>query len=206
MPDAPTATYVVKNENGNELLTVANVLAEVRQEGCATATSNLLTVADSTVLYPGMGVCCYQVPEGTYIVAIKDATTVVMSALASGTGEGIIGIFKGFNFVTISKSADRGYWRNNVSSTSAWDFKTSAAAHPNPQQINGPFALVPKTFEPFLGAPLTFDVFKDDACATNPTLRTKTEHWSFWTLVCTGGHISVVPFDPEHSLHLKSLP
>lgn len=205
MPD-PTATYVVTNDNGNVLRTIINVLAEVRQTGCATATSNLLTVADSTVLYPGMGVCCYQVPEGTYIVAIKDATHVVMSAAASGTTTGLVVCFKGFVLVPVSKNADRGTWRNTISGTTEWQFQQSNALHANPTQLNGPWTIVPATFESFLGAPLTYTIHKSDELDASPTLRTKTEPWSFWILVSTGGHISIIPFDPEHSLHLKSLP
>jgi len=205
MPNAPTATYEVKNDNGTVLRTIPQVLADVRQTGCATASSNLLTVADSTVLYVGMAVCCFDVPAGTYIVAIKDATHVVMSANATGTVTGLVAIFKGFNVVTRSVTADRGTWRNTISGTTQWDFKSSAAAHANPMQLNGPWTIVPASFDGFLGAPLSYTVHMSDELLTTPALRTKTEPWSFWILVSTGGHISVVPFDPEHSLHLKSL-
>ena len=203
MPD-PTATYQVKNENGNILREIPLVLAEVRQSGCATATSNLLTVTDSTVLYVGMGVCCLDVTEGTYIVAIKDATTVVLSAVATGTTTGLVACFKGFNFVTISKTADRGWWRNTVSGTTAWQFLNTAASLVTPEAITGAFNIVPATFGT-LGGPVTYTIHKSDELADTPTLRVKNESWSFWTLVSTGGFISVVPFDPEHSLHLKEL-
>lgn len=206
MPDAPTATYVVTNENGNVLRTIPNVLADVRQTGCATTSSTLLTVADSTVLYPGMGVYCHEVPAGTFIAAIKDATTVVLSAPAAGTEAGIIAIFKGFQLVTKSVTADRGTWRNTISGTTAWDFKQTSALHPNPMQLNGPWTIVPATFEGTTGAPLTYTIHMSDELATSPALRTKTEPWSFWVLVSTGGHLSIIPFDPEQSLHLKSLP
>ncbi len=205
MPDPTTVTYVVTNDSGNELRTIPNVLAEVRQSGCAVDTTNIMTVTDSSPLFVGMGVCCLNVPEGTYITAINSETEVTLSEEGTGTSGSVMACFKGFNFVTISKSADRGWWRNTVSGTTAWDFKTSNAAHVNPMQINGPFALVPKTFDGFTGGPITYDVHKDDSLAAEPSLRTKTEHWSFWTLVSTGGHISVIPFDPEHSLHLKAL-
>lgn len=196
MPD-PTATYQVKNENGNVVREIPLVLAEVRQTGCATATSNLLTVTDIAVLYVGMGVCCHQVPEGTYIQAIKDATTVVLSAEATGATTGLVACFKGFNFVTISKSADRGWWRNTVSGTTSWPLPNGHL------EVNGAFNIVPSTFS--LGVPSAYTVHKDDSLADTPTLRVKNETWGFWTLVSTGGHISVIPFEPEHSLHLKEL-
>lgn len=200
----PTAIYQVKNENGNVLREIPLVLAEVRQTGCATSTSTLLTVASIVDLYVGMGVCCHQVVQGTYIVAIKDATTVVLSAAATGTTTGLVVCFKGFNFVTISKSADRGWWRNTVNGTTSFAFLNTSASQVTPTSINGSFNLVPNTFGS-LGGPTGYEVFKSDELSATPTLRTKTENWSFWTLVSTGGHISVIPFDPEHSLHLKEI-
>lgn len=199
-----TATYQVKNENGTVLREIPLVLGEVRQSGCATATSTLLTVTDSSGLYVGMAVCCYQVPEGTYIMAIKDGTSVVLSQAATGTATGLTVCFKGFNFVAISKEADRGWWRNLVSGTTGWQFLNTAASLSTPTALNGPWTVVPKTFGS-LGGPVTYDVHKSDELSDTPELRTKTEHWSFWTLVSTGGHISLVPFDPEHSLHLKEI-
>ena len=202
----PTAIYQVKNENGNVLREIPLVLSEVRQTGCATATSVLLTVTSITDLYVGMGVCCHQVPEGTYIAAFKDATTVVLSAAATGTTTGLVACFKGFNFVTISKSADRGWWRNTISGTHAFQFgnNTSTVVTVGPAALNGAFNLVPNAYGA-VGAPTGYEVFKSDELSATPTLRTKTENWSFWTLVSTGGHISVIPFDPEHSLHLKEI-
>ncbi len=206
MPDdAPTATYVVTNEDGNILRTIPLVLGEVRQSGCETSGDDILLVEDSSELYPGMGVYGYQIPAGTFILAIKNATEVVLSQDAAGTTAGLVVCFKGYVSEPVSKAADRGWWRNLIYGTTSWDFKTSVAAHANPTVLNGPWTIVPKTFEPFLGAPLTYDVHKGDDLAAEPELRTKTEHWSFWMLVSTGGHISTVPFSPDHSLHLKEL-
>lgn len=201
----PTATYQVKNDSGTVLREIPLVLEEVRQTACGTtATSALLTVDDSTVLFVGMGVCCLNVPEGAYIQAIKNATQVVMSEVATGTDSGLTVCFKGFNFVTVSRSADRGWWRNLVSGTTSWSFLNTAASLVTPTALNGPWTIVPKTFGS-LGGPVTYDVAKSDELDETPELRTKTENWSFWVLVSTGGFISIVPFDPDHSLHLKQL-
>lgn len=211
-----TATFAVKDDNARTLREVPLVLSEVRQTGCATATSTLLTVTDSTVLYPCMQVCCLDVPEGTYIVAIKDTTHVVLSAAAVGTTTGLTAIFKGQNWVAVSKSADRGWWRNLISSGGAnlvpLSTNTGLSARTDGFLSDSGLALIPEfelpaTSDPNKGLAIlkTLTVIADDTMDSSPALRTKTEHWSFWTFVSTGGHVSIVPFDPEHSVCLKEL-
>ena len=219
---ATTATYEVKDDNGRTLREVPGVLAEVRQTGCATATSSLLTVSDSTVLFPGMQVCCMDVPEGTYILAIKDTTHVVLSAAAVATTSGLVAIFKGMNWVAISKSGDRGFWRNLINSGTANLLPLSLRTGSAGGRIDGflsdaSIAVVPTyaTAQAASGGTLAdnrgymeitaLEIIKDDTLNASPTLRTKTEHWSFWIFVSTAGHVSMVPFDPEHSVCLKEL-
>jgi len=216
-----TATYQVKDDNGRTLREVPGVLAEVRQTGCeVTNDSQVMLVEDSTVLYPGMQVCCQDVAEGTYILAIKDGTHVILSAAATNSVSNLVGIFKGMNWVAISKTADRGWWRNLISNGGAnvlplrANFGAGGSGLAEGAIGDTAISVVP-AFSVTAGTDnqdprgtivLTgLDVVKDDTLASSPTLRTKTEHWSFWSFVSTGGHVSVVPFDPEHSVCLKEL-
>ena len=210
-----TATFEVRDDNGRVVREIPNVLSEVRLTACSVSNgSRVMTVDTTEGLYPCMQVCCVEVTEGAYILAIKSSTQIVVSVAATNTASGLTAIFKGQNWIAISKTADRGWWRNliNNGGGNSLSIRTNFGVGLTGQLDNTladtAISVVP-TFSVSggsgAGVLTALDVVTDDTLQANPSLRTKTEHWSFWTFVSTGGHVSMVPFDPEHSLCLQKL-
>lgn len=210
-PATPTVVYRQCDEMGREVRTFAGVLANERQTACQVAASDEMVVADSSVLWPGMAVCCFGVAEGTYIIAIKDDTHVILSTDATETATGLTAIFKAFNPCPVSRTGDRGWWRNIISgaanSLPLWTLPGSAGITPPGTLSDKGVALIP-AYTPGSG-PAGYvqmtgvTVKKSDELEDTPTLRVKNESWGFWTLVCKGGHVSYGPFDPDLDIAFK---
>ena len=211
-PATPTVVYCQRDEMGREVRTFAGVLANERQTACQVAASDEMVVADSSVLWPGMAVCCFGVAEGTYIIAIKDDTHVILSTDATETATGLTAIFKAFNPCPVSRAGDRGWWRNIISgaanSVPFYGASATGALTPGGTLSDKGIALIP-SFTPASGnyqglLKITgMTVKKSDELEDTPALRVKNESWGFWTLVCKGGHISYGPFDPDLDMAFK---
>jgi len=211
-----TATYLYKDGNGRTLQSVPGVLAPIALSGgVTTSASHIITVASTAGLYPGMSVQMANVPRGAFIHTIVDDTHVQLwasawnastgvwttsaaNAQASSSASGLSGQASGVAWVPVMDFQALGTWRNT--------FRTPSTGVTYALQTNPPFAVVPTTGISGGGITYTaFDTVRSDEVQTTPLKRHEGAPHGFWVLVSTGGFISIVPADAEHSLCVGSL-
>jgi hypothetical protein len=204
------AKYLLKDNNGRTLATLPGVLDPVALTGVETSSgSNLVTVASTTGLYAGMAVSIPNIPAGAFIHAVKSATVIELwasswdatngvfttsaaNANASATATDMLGSAQGFNArCRVSEFYARGTWRNTFR---AQGFMAVSFGNTDPI----PWTTVPT----YSGTTLSSVTARssDEVLAT-PVKRHNGEPWSFYIVVHTSGHQSVLPADPEQTLH-----
>lgn len=115
--------------------TVTNVLEPVELEAAAvTSGSNVITVAEASVVYPGQPISCFGLPLGTFVHSVRKSTgsptqltlwasvfdlttgawtTSAANANATASASGITAVVSGFCPLTIvSLAYAMGMWRN----------------------------------------------------------------------------------------------
>ena len=218
------AKYLLKDDNGRTLATLPNVLDPVPLAGVeTTSSSNLVTVTSTTGLYAGMAVSIPNIPGGAFIHAVKSATIIELwasawnattgvfttsaaNAQATAAGSDLVGSAQGFNpRCRVSEFYARGTWRNLHASNSHGGqiVGPSGFELTTGQQFGSGVAIVPSTGAVSSGVYVqtAASIAVSDALAATPMKRHNGEPWSFYILVHTGGHQSVVPADPEQTLH-----
>ena len=202
------AKYNVFSGDKRDISTKEGVLDPVSLTGVATTSgSHLVTVASITGLHPGMPVRIPGIPFGSFIHAIKDATTLELmcstfsaagvwttnttNAQATGSATGLLGRAMGFDInCIVSQAYARGPWRNIIRATGA----NAVGVTP----VSGlPYALVP-TYSVSGGASTLTAItpyLGDDLNAT-PTRRHTGEQWGLRPFVHTSGHLSFADAEP----------
>jgi hypothetical protein len=219
------ATYLLKDANGTTLATLPSVLEPVSLTGVATnvtsGTENQVTVASTTGLFPGMPVSIPNIPEGSFIHAIRSATVIELyrsawdvttgvftssaaNANATAAASGLLGQAHGFDpRCLIAAMYARGTWRNKHKGNTPL-FTASVGGTPQSQITLTPgAALIPTTHTVTTGyATMTAgEIRLTDEMAATPLKRHNGEVWACRYVVHTGGHVSIVPADPSYTLH-----
>jgi hypothetical protein len=218
------ATYLLKDANGTTLSTLPSVLEPVSLTGVATnvtiGTENQVTVASTTGLFPGMPVSIPNIPEGSFIHAIRSATVIELyrsawnattgvfttsaaNANATAAASGLLGLAHGFDpRCLIAAMYARGTWRNKHKGDSKMFF-VNPSGFSVVQGITPGAALIPTTFTYASGtASMTAGQMRvSDELEATPLKRHNGEMWACRYVVHTGGHVSVVPADPSYTLH-----
>lgn len=229
----PTATYKVKDANGRELASLGSVLAPVALAGVSTTSgSNIVTVTDTTGLYPGMPVAIPNIPLGAFIHAVKDSTTfevwLSVFSLSAGTwstsaananatdnGSSLIGHAFGYhpNCIIASVYA-MGTWRNIHDSTgygypfSLWIANsTEGAAKCYQTGFGKGLAVFPSagTVASGVYTPTSYELIKSDTHAATPLKRHNGEIWGVRPFVHTSGFVSHIDANPEHKVALSAI-
>lgn len=210
-------------QNTREVHTIPGVLAPVTlTAGATTATSNLITVASTAGVYPGMAVACPHVPAGAFVAAVVSATVLELAlsvfnrttgvwsttganANASTTATGLTVMAFGYHpFCIVEQSVPLGVWRNEIRNSSmTLPTQNSIAAGGSillsgPAVLQVPALLTSAQVDMDVAAPFvstvtpTYDV-KDDTCATTPLKRHNAEPWGVRIVVSTGGQMNHFP-------------
>lgn len=218
------AEYKYYDANGTER-TISNVLDPVPLTDYVTASgSNLIAVASTVGIFPGMAIKGTKIPLGAFVHSIKSATVLELwaSAWDAATGafttsaanaeasdtdadSGNLAYALGFDpTLTVTKWYATGKWRNLHSSNSygarAYDVDAN-----NPPGDWQPFGLgiatVPEGTA--VGAaplshfiPSTIAVRTSDTLAATPLKRDNGEPWDYYILVSSLGHQSKVQARP----------
>lgn len=219
----PTATYIYYDENGEER-SIVEVLDPVALTGVGTTSgSNLITVASTSGVYPGMAMACPNIPPGAFVHAVKSATVLELAASAfnrstgvwSTTGananatasdSGLLARALGFCPFTIVELAHAmGMWRNlhSAATNNGLGFfgsllDESVASTPYGRGV----AMVPNagsfTSGEYKASGADFRV--SDALAATPLKRHNGELWGVYLFVSTAGHLSRVPATPGREI------
>lgn len=196
--------YKIFDADGREVMEQIEVLDPVSLTGVETSSgSNLVTVASTASLHPGMPVRIPNIPLGAWIHAIKSSTVIELyasvyaagawttsaaNANASATATGMLGRALGYDpECLIALTHARGPWRNIIRATSPMFSGTTTGT-------NGlPYALVPTYNVSGGSATLTaLTQYLGDDLSASPTRRHTGEVWSVRPFVHTGGHITHV--------------
>ena len=200
------ATYKEINETGTVLWTASGVLDPVALSGVSTTSgSNLLTVASTTGVFPGMAIKCSTIPLGSFVHAVKNSTTLELYCTArDGTTGAITTTATAANATATASSMTahalgfdpnciiagvyvNGTWRNIIRGYEVAKDSPSAVAYGTQ-----PFSSAPT----YSGAPpalASLALFKSDELSSNPLKRDNSEWYSYHILVCTNGHQIKVP-------------
>lgn len=229
----PTATYKIKDVNGRELASLASVLAPVELTALSTTSaSNIITVASTTGLYPGMPVAIPNVPVGAFIHTVRNATTFEVwlstfnlttgvwstsaaNANATANGSSLVGHAFGYhpNCIIASVYA-MGTWRNLHDTTShgfppttSITTMTEGSAKYYQQGFGKGLAVFPTagTVASGIYTPTAFELLKSDVHATTPLKRHNGEIWGVRPFVHTSGFVSHVSANPEHHIALSAI-
>jgi len=209
-----TATYAYKNKS-RLLQTIPGVLTPVVLADLeTTSNSPIITISDTTGLFPGMAIHAPNIPRGAFIHAVLSSTqlelwasnfdrsTGVLStssdnAKATASASGLTGHASGINMVPVTDIYALGTWTNSFlngigygigtySDTKMWGIV--------PGGVSGGVYTDPTR------------IAMSDELRDEPNLRRhNAEPWGFWTLVSTGGFISSVPANEQCSLCLVSI-
>lgn len=211
------ATYLLKDSNGVTLATLPGVLDNVPLTGVSTnttsGTANIITVASTVGLFPGMPVSIPNVPSGALIHAIRSATQIELyrsawdatngvfttsgaNANATAVGTDLVGVAHGFDpRCLVAQTYAQGVWRNLTNGGAANNaYGQGVATVPTSVSIGtGQMygIMYPATASPRLS----------DTLAEIPLKRHNGEPWSCRMVVHTGGHLSTVPANPEYTMH-----
>lgn len=207
---------------------VIGVLAPVALTGVeTTATSNVITVDDTTGVYPGMSIFCPFIPYGSFVHAISgndlhlyasvfDQTTGVWTtsadnAQASDSDTGLGAHAEGFNPVPVTHFYALGTWRNLTRSSVATPIAaggTSGTIALANGYLNIPGVVTDLDSSANIGTgafSITPTLTPSDDAAATPLRRHMGEPWSVWVFVSTGGLISIFPASNEYSVLLSSV-
>ncbi len=215
------ARYTIKDDSGSLLSELLGVLAPVVLAGVGTTTgSNILTVTSTVNVFPGMAIKAPNIPQGAFVHAVKSGTelelwatswnpttgvgtTSAENAQATADGEEMSGMALGFDPLTqVSKCYYRGTWRNTIRSQAAVPVYPSDSFEPSsPGSVQIPAYLTKLTSDTtvtdtFALTP-TATILSDEVSAA-PVKRHNGEHWGIYIVVCTGGHQTLVPANPDH--------
>lgn len=219
------ASYLLKDSNGSTIATLPGVLDVVALTGVATnvtsGTENQVTVASTTGLYPGMPVSIPNIPDGSFIHAIRSSTVIELyrsawnattgvfttsgaNAAATAAASGLLGQANGFDpRCLVTQIYARGAWRNKHKGNTPL-FTASVGGTPQSQITLTPgAALIPTTHTVTTGyATMTAgEIRLTDELATTPLKRHNGESWACRLVVHSGGHLSTVPADPDYTFH-----
>lgn len=220
-----SADYKEYDESGRLVSTIKSVIDSVALTGVETSSgSNLITVASTTGVYPGMPIACPNIPPGSFVHAVKSATvlelwcsvfnlttgvasTIAANANATATATGLLARALGFCPRTIVALAYfEGAWRNIHS------FATNIGAmvgNVSPSLTDGTSSYARAGFGPGMAVMPTagslssgvltisaVEYLKSDHLAATPLKRHNGEVWGVHVLTSTGGQQSKVPARP----------
>jgi hypothetical protein len=222
------ATYLLKDSNGTTIATLPGVLDVVALTGVATnvtsGTENQVTVASTTGLYPGMPVSIPNIPQGSFIHAIRSATVIELyrtawnattgefttsaaNANATAAASGLLGHAHGFDArCLVTQFYARGTWRNTHNSISKGGQNAYVDSYEElnqGHQYGLGVAITPTSGTYSAGALLMtgHTVHLSDTLAATPLKRHNGEPWACRLVVHSGGHLSTVPADPDYTFH-----
>lgn len=208
-----TALFEIRDRSGRLLRSVPNVLAPVALTGVSTTSaSNILTVASTTGIYPGMGVNAPNIPNTAFVHAVKSATeldlwasafnattgvwtTSAANAQATANGSSMLA-YAGGGAVEVTKWYAEGNWRNI--------FRGTAGGVPGTTAPPGYVPMVTHTLNN--GGSSTWTLYpnsilyatSDDYAAT-PLKRHEGVPRSVWILISTGGFRTTHLINPGDS-------
>ena len=231
----PTATYKLKDNNGRELCSIPSVLAPVALSGVATDASsnkNLVTVASTANLFPGMPVAIPGMPFGCFIHSILSSTQIELwrsefnratgvwttsaaNADATKTATGQTGYAYGYHPACVIELAyAMGMWRNLHSSDTAggasWIIGNAGENLSHDAYGEG-VAIVPTTGTVIGGGQgglyimTAGDVRTSDTLAATPLKRHNGELHGLRPFVHTSGLLSHIAANPQHHVFLSSI-
>jgi hypothetical protein len=207
--------------------TVASVLDPLTLTGVGvTATSNVITVAEASVVFPGQPISCFGIPLGAFVHSIKrttgspteltlwassfNLTTGVWStsaananAIAGSTASNISAVVSGFcPFTIVSLAYAMGMWRNLHSFESKLFSYTAGVTNVAGASGGLGISIVPTTTTVASGlASMTAArVATTDALDAVPLKRHNGELHGAYILVSSLGHKSVVQALPGREL------
>lgn len=220
-------TYTIKNRQGQTLDTKASVLGVVTLANVATTSGSAeVTCTSTSGCFPFMAVSIPNVPEGCFVVSVKNSTTLVLgrsvytsgawttstaNAQATATASSLTGYAYGFHpHCVIEKDFAKGMWRNvHYTSTSGGSFWVSTST--TEMVNNNPFgigvAMVPTTgsFTNGMYTTTAADFRVSDTLSASPAKRHNGEKWGYYPFVHTGGVLSSCPADESLFINCSSL-
>lgn len=209
--------YAIRDRSGQLLRTVPNVLDHVELTSVSvTSGSNIVTVASTTGLYPGMALRVANLPRGSFIHAIKSNTeievycstfnastgvwtTSAANAQATASASSMKGYAMGFSPVPVTEWYAEGNWRNimRAGTANGPPSNTNSSLSDGAAQVIvhgwGPgFRLLPTagTVATGIYTPTTYEAIKDDTLQATPVKRHEGVPRGVWMLVSAGGHIT----------------
>lgn len=219
-------TYTISDRDATVITEVPLVLAPVALTGVETTSAdNLVTVASTTGLFPGMAVAIPNIPAGAFIHAVKDSTTIELlrsvyasgawttvaaNANATASDTGLTGHAYGYHFACIIEQAyAMGMWRNLHGSRAIVQTQVGSATPEiryNDMYGRG-VAVVPTAFTVNATGLVgnAGDVRTSDDLAASPAKRHNGEVWGVRPFVQTGGALSHVPARPDWSVVLSEI-
>jgi len=219
-------TYSITDRDGRQICTVPLVLAPVELSGLETSSGqNIVTVASTANLYPGMPVAFPNIPAGAFIHSIKDSTTIELmrsvftagawststaNAQATASAAGMTGHAYGYHHAChIELAYAMGMWRNlhssntNNGSPSILGALGESVAH---QTFGIGVALVPTAgaWGSGLYGATNADIRVSDTLAATPAKRDNGERWGYRPFVQTAGAVSNISARPDWSVVLTN--
>lgn len=209
------ATYTIRDRTGRLLRTVPNVLTPVSLTAVSTTSaSNLLTVASTTGVFPGMAIFAPNIPSGAFVHAVRSATelelwasafnastgvwtTSAANAQATASGSSLLAQAQGFNPVPVTRWYAEGCWRNLFSTTgtgyppgTVGGTVGDGFAQVYSQGYGAGMAVLPSAGTTSGGTygPTSYELIKSDVLAATPTKRHEGVPLGTWVLVSTGGY------------------
>jgi len=218
------AEYKYYDANGTER-TISKVLDPVALTGLVLVSGeNIITVDDTTGVFPGMAIKGTKIPLGAFVHSVKSTTKLELWASAWNAATGVfttsaanaqatgndsdadnLAYALGFDpTVRVTKWYATGKWRNlhNSISYGGSTYQVAANIPPGNWQPYGVGAAVVPGAGTSAGAPshtlvpTSFDIFKSDTLAATPTKRDNGEPWDYYILVSSLGHQSKVQARP----------
>lgn len=208
-----TALFEIRDRSGRLLRSVPNVLAPVALTGVSTTSaSNILTVASTTGVYPGMGVNAPNIPSGAFVHAVKSATelelwasafnattgvwtTSAANAQATDNGSSMLA-YAGGGAVEVTKWYAEGCWQNLHQTSSHGIYSgtisgtlTDGSAAFARQGFGVGLAVLPTagTVSSGVYVPTAVELIKSDHLQATPIKRHEGVPRGVWILVSTGG-------------------
>lgn len=228
----PTATYKLKDNNGRELCSIPSVLAPVKLSAVETdhsgSAKNVITVATTEDLFPGMPVAVPGIPLGCFIHSILSTTQVELwksnfdratgvwttsaaNADATKTATGQTGYAYGYHPACVIELAyAMGMWRNLHSSDTAGGssaISNTSIEHLSHDTYGEGVAIIPTTGTFYSGIYMmtACDVRTSDTLAATPLKRHNGELHGLRPFVHTSGLLSHIAANPQHHVFLSSI-
>lgn len=205
--------------------TVTNVLEPLELEDVeVTSTSNIITVAEASVVYPGQPISCFGLPLGTFVHSVRKSTgnptqltlwasvfdlasgawtTSATNANATASASGITAVVSGYcPFTVVTLAYAMGMWRNIHTKTNSLYYGTAGAQAVANVAGGAGIAAVPSAITWTTGFPqITAGAINasDDLAATVKKRHNGELHGAY-ILVSTSGHKSVVQAMPGREI------